>query len=151
MDTSSLTTEERTILRQLAESLGWAFLMERIFIPEMQRATAQLDKPHIDQSGYADIVRGEKRATLRHLDFVYAAAGMPNPLEVHALGLLKAVARTRDDTPPPVIFHAPSLHGEALCGKVGERVAESLLDNTCPVCQQILDMRSKRGRSTFPV
>ena len=151
MDTSSLSTEERTTLRQLAESPGWALLMERLFIPELQRATAQLDKPNSDQSGFADIVRGEKRATMRHLDFVYTAAGVPNPLEVHALGLLKAVARTPGDAQTAVLYHAPSLHGDALCGKVGERIAESSLDTTCSICRQMLDTRSRRGRNTFPV
>ena len=151
MDTSSLTTEERIILRQLAESPGWSLLMERLFIPEIQHATAQLDLPRIDQSGFADIVRGEKRATMRHLNFVYTAAGVANPLEVHALGLLKAVARTQDAMKAPVVLHVPSLQGEALCGKAGERIADSPLDANCPTCQQMRDMRSRRGRNTFPV
>lgn len=151
MDTLSLTPEERTVVRQLAESSGWAFLMERLFIPEMQRATAQLDMPRIDQSGFADILRGEKRATMRHVDFVYSAAGIPNPLEVHALGLLKSVTRIQDETEAPSVFHAPSIHGEALCGRAGECIAESSFDATCSVCQQMLGMRSRRGRNTFPV
>lgn len=153
MDTAALTQEERVILRQLAESPGWAFLMERLFIPEIQHATAQLDLPRIDQSGFADIVRGEKRATMRHLNFVYDASGVLNPLEVHALGLLKAVTRTRDDTPAPAVLHAASLQhlGEVLCGKVGDRIADSALDVNCAACKQMLDMRSRRGRNTFPV
>lgn len=153
MDTSALTTEDRVILRHLAESPGWAFLIEHLFIPEIQRATAQLDTPRIDQLGFADIVRGEKRATMRHLDFVYEASGLPNPLEVHALGLLKAVTRAgvRNDIQAPAVFHALSSSGEVLCGKVGERVAESPEGMTCSVCQQMLEVRLRRGRSTFPV
>ena len=151
MDTASLTTEERIALLQLVQSPGWAFLMERLFIPEIQHITQQLDRSRSDQAGYGDMLRGEKRVMMRHLDFVYAASGIPNPLEVHALGLLKAVARTRDEATPIPVLHAASLRGDSLCGKKDEPIVKTPDAPTCVVCQQLLSVRAHRGRNAFPV
>ena len=155
VDTSSFTVEERAVLRQLIESPGWALLMERLFIPRMQQITQLLDRPGIEQSGHADYIRGEKRAYVTQLDTLYSAAVLPNPLEVHALGLLKAVARHAEEMTSTPKTHI-ARHGTTLCGAQNGLVippaAEENEFPTCDTCYAIsqeMSVRRGRGRATL--
>ena len=94
MDISKLTPEDRNVLTALVRSPGWALLMEKLFIPQMQLATHFLDRPQAEQSGKADYLRGIKASYANLIDMVYHVAGIENPLQRHAAGLLASVRNT---------------------------------------------------------
>ena len=156
MDTTNLTPEDRAVLRQLAQSSGWALLMERLFVPRVQQITQLLDRPSVEQSGQADYLRGEKRAYMAQLEMLYSATGIPNPLEVYALGLLKAVARH----PEEGLILVPKTHiarqGKVLCGALdGLTIPVAAEENELPTCEmcytifQEMHARRSRGRATL--
>ena len=149
MDTTTFSSEECALLRQLVQSPGWAILMENLFIPRLQHITQLLDRPGVD---HADYMRGEKRAYMTQLDMLYSASGLPNPLDVHALGLLKAVAQRHEESAP-----APKTHiarqGERLCGaRDGLTIPAAAEENELPTCEMcfsmIQEMSLRRGRGS---
>lgn len=83
--------EERDLLVQLERSRGWHLLITKLAIPRIQFITQTLDRPHIEQQGHGDFLRGEKRAYYQLIDLVYRATGQRNPFDQHALGLLRAL------------------------------------------------------------
>ena len=155
VDIANLTPEERSVLRQLAESFGWALFMEYLFIPRIQQITQLLDRPTIEQSGHADYIRGEKHAYITQLDFLYKATGLPNPLDAHALGLLKAVARRSEEEISVSKSHIVR-GGVALCGaQDGQMISAGAAENDHPTCEmcytisQEIRLRRGRGRATL--
>lgn len=156
VDTANFTPEERSVLRQLVESSGWALLMEYLFLPRIQQITQLLDRPSIEQSGHADYIRGEKHAYLVQLEMLYGGAGLPNPLDVHALGLLKAVARRFEETPSSAAKTHIARNGATLCGSQDGRIIPTAAEEqelpTCEMCQTIsqeIRVRRGRGRATL--
>ena len=158
METATFTAEECALLRQLVQSPGWALLMEHLFLPRVQQITQLLDRPGLE---HADYMRGEKRAYLMQLETLYSATGLPNPLEVYALGLLRAVTRRHEDAVSPPKIHIME-HNTRLCGAQdgsampivdltsppGTRIGEKGFP-TCDACYTIFqDMRVRRGRGT---
>ena len=91
MDIAKLTPEERNALTALVQSPGWALLMEKLFIPQVQLATQFLDRPQAEQSGRADWLRGVKASYEYLIAGGYRVGGRENPFERHALGLLTSV------------------------------------------------------------
>jgi hypothetical protein len=156
VDTSNLTPEERSVLRQLVESPGWALLLEKLLIPRMQQITMTLDRPHIELQGHGDYLRGEKRAYMAQMDTLAQATGLPNMLEVYALGLLKAVTRTTDVVATESLRHLVESDSEnTLCGLPRNNsvlVVLNPLSATCQVClaiSQEMSARRGRGRATL--
>ena len=162
MDVTTFTSEDRAVLHQLAESPGWALLMERLFIPRIQQITQLLDRPSIEQSGHADFIRGEKHAYVAQLEMLYNVAGIPNPLDVHALGLLKVASRRSEEANLIPRVHIIQ-NGGALCGaQPGSGVAPlppveegGLSPSTIEICRdcetiaQEIRVRRGRGRASL--
>lgn len=100
MDTQDdWTPEERAAIRHLLGTPGWDLVMRHHLIPMVQQMTVMLDRPAIDQAGHGDYLRGQKRAYMQLIAALYTAARLQNPLDAHALGLLRAVSH--EPTPPP--------------------------------------------------
>ncbi len=128
MDIAKLTPEERNALTALVQSPGWALLMEKLFIPQVQLATQFLDRPQAEQSGRADWLRGVKAGYKNLVEVVYRVAGRENPFERHALGLLTTVQQSHI--------------GETTSSNGSQKVEET---------SQRTEEREHRARSSFPV
>jgi hypothetical protein len=96
MDTSKLTPEERNTLHSLVRSPGWALLMEKLFIPQVQLATQFLDRPQAEQSGKADWLRGVKASYMNLIEVVYYVAGIESPFTRHNIALLENIRQYSD-------------------------------------------------------
>lgn len=96
MDLKILTPEERGTLASLARSPGWALLVEKLFLPQIQLATRFLDRPAAEQSGRGDWMRGVKAAYMNLVEVVYHVAGIENPFVRHGAGLLASVRNAED-------------------------------------------------------
>ena len=96
MDTSKLTPEERSSLNSLVRSPGWALLMEKLFIPQVQLATQFLDRPQAEQSGRADWLRGVKASYMNLIEVVYHVAGIESPFTRHNIALLANIWQYSD-------------------------------------------------------
>ena len=124
MDIAKLTPEERNALTALMQSPGWALLMDKLFIPQIQLATQFLDRPQVEQSGRADWLRGVKASYKNLVEVVYRVGGRENPFEQHALGLLTSVQLPQ-----------MSLNGEKKAEETSQKKEETVY----------------RARSSFPV
>lgn len=114
--TDDWTPEERAALRHLLGTDGWLLVLRHVLLPQVQQLTAMLDRPAIDQQGHGDYLRGQKRASMALLDTLYRTARLPNPLDTHALGLLRAVGR--EPAPAPeVLSPAPTPEPEKRYGR----------------------------------
>jgi hypothetical protein len=84
--------EERAQLLALVRSPGWHLVMTHLILPEMDAATAQMDRPQGTTHDQTNILRGVKHAFRSLLDPLYRVAGLPNPFEQHRRALLTALA-----------------------------------------------------------
>ena len=159
MDVANFTPEACALLRQLVQSPGWALLMENLFIPRLQHITQLLNRSGLE---HADYMRGEKRAYMRQLEILYSATGLPNPLDVHALGLLKAVTVQVEGVASLPTIHVTGHDGTRLCGvQDGQTISIEALTTspgtlrgekgfpTCYICYTIFhEMQLRRGRGS---
>jgi hypothetical protein len=87
--------------------------MAKLIVPRIQYVTQMLDRPSIEQSGHGDILRGEKHAWLRLVDLTHRAAGIRNPFDQYALGLLRVLANEQD-MPVPREHQEPTMEAATI-------------------------------------
>ena len=152
MDTTKLTPEERQAITQLTRHPGWAVIMSRLCIPQMQQATAKLDSLSAHPQGQDDMMRGVKYAYKYLIETVYHIAELPNPFEQHALGLWASVHQFAEKPDPAQLIHAQAGPGAPIdCGILHAAFVvcdrKSTVDVTCPVCREAHGTR-KYGQET---
>lgn len=155
MDTAKLTPEERNAFTALVRSPGWAILMEKLIIPQVQLATQFLDRPAAEQSGKADWLRGIKASYMNLVDVLYHVAGIESPFTRHALGLLTTFRHEGSQHEvDSSIMHFEGRNGYAVCGQ-NEGIRQTVIDVSrvsCLACKKmILQGNMPRAHSGFPV
>ena len=91
--------DERQAIATLVRSAGWAVVMRRLCLPQMQQATARLEGMALRADRQQDdVMRGIKYAYKVLIETLYREAEVPNPIEQHAMALWAAVGPPSEES-----------------------------------------------------